>query len=141
MQTFAFTLQQVGAKGAPGAPDPGAAAPAGSAPQASPGSGLMFFLPLLMLVPFLFLSFRRQKKEQEARGKLKKGDRIVSQNGLVGDLVEIDGRFAKVKIAPGTTVTMLAASLSPLTPETSKTSKADDKLKDLKDAKVTAEKK
>jgi preprotein translocase subunit YajC len=138
VQTFAFTLQQVGAKGAPGAPDPGAA-PGGSGAQASPpGGGLMFFLPLIMLVPFLFLSFRRQKKEQEARGKLKKGDRIVSQSGLVGELIDLDEKFAKVKIAPGTTVTMTIAGISPLAPEPSK---ADDKLKDLKDAKVTAEKK
>lgn len=139
MQTFAFTLQQVGAKGAaPGAADPGPA-PGGSGAQASaPGGGLMFFLPLIMLVPFLFLSFRRQKKEQEARGKLKKGDRIVSQSGLVGELMELDEKFAKVKIAPGTTVTMLVTGISPLEPEAAK---GGDKLKDLKDAKATADKK
>lgn len=139
MQTFAFTLQQVGAKGAPAAADPGAAA-SGGAQGSPPGGGLMFFLPLIMLVPFLFLSFRRQKKEQEARGKLKKGDRVVSQSGLVGELMETDERFAKVKIAPGTTVTMLVSSISPLE-ATAEASKSDDKLKDLKDAKATAEKK
>ena len=71
---------------------------------------------VLMFVPFLFLMFRRNKKEQEARAKLKKGDRIVSQSGLVGELVEMDERFAKVKLGPGNTVTMLACSLQPLDP-------------------------
>ena len=131
--------QQVGAKGAAPAADPNAGS-AGAAPQASSpsGGGIIMFLPLLLLVPFLLLSFRRQKKEQEARGKLKKGDKVVSQSGLVGELMEMDERFAKVKIAPGTTVTMLIASVSPLdaTPAA-----ADDKLKDLKDAKTATDKK
>jgi preprotein translocase subunit YajC len=90
------------------------------------------------MVPFLFLMFRRQKKEAAQRSKLKKGDSVVSQSGIVGELVEMDERFAKVKIAPGTTVKMLVTSLSPLEPAADK--KSDD-LKDLKDAKVAAEKK
>lgn len=95
---------------------------------------------LLMFVPILFLMFRRNKKEQEARSKLKKGDRIVSQSGLVGELLEMDERFAKVKLGPGNTVTMLASSLQPLDPTPA--AKAGDKdLKDLKDAKAAAEKK
>jgi preprotein translocase subunit YajC len=75
---------------------------------------LTFILPFLIMVPFLFMMFRRQKKEQEARSKLKKGDRIASNSGLVGELVEVDERFAKVKLAPGITVTMLANSVAPL---------------------------
>jgi preprotein translocase subunit YajC len=139
VQTFAFTLQQVGAKGAAPATDPGAGSAGAPPPQGSaPGGGLIMFLPLLLLVPFLFLSFRRQKKEQAARGSLKKGDQVVSQSGLVGELMEMDERFAKVKIAPGTTVKMLATSVSPL--EAAKPV-ADDKLKDLKDAKTATDKK
>jgi preprotein translocase subunit YajC len=93
----------------------------------------------LMFVPVLFLMFRRNKKEQDARAKLKKGDRIASQSGLVGELVELDARFAKVKLGPGNTVTMLASSILPLD---AAPAKSDDKeLKDLKDAKATADKK
>jgi preprotein translocase subunit YajC len=96
-------------------------------------------LPLLILVPFIFLMLRRSKKENEARSKLKKGDRISSQSGLVGELVDLDERFAKVKLGPGITVQMLASSIQPLDPTPAK---ADDKdLKDLKDAKAAAEKK
>ena len=107
-----------------------------SAPQsAPPGGGIITFLPIIMIVPFLFLMFRRQKKEADQRSKLKKGDRVVSSSGLIGDLIEMDERIAKVKIAPGTTVQMLVSAISPL--EEAATAKDSD-LKDLKDAKAVA---
>jgi len=94
-------------------------------------------LPFLILVPFLFLSFRRQKKEKEARGSLKKGDRVVTSAGLIGELVELDERIGKVKIAPGTTVQVLASALSPFESAAS-TEKKDKDLEDLKEAKAGA---
>ena len=113
---------------------------AGAAPSSPGGSPFFTVAMLIMFVPILFLMFRRNKKEQEARAKLKKGDRIVSQSGLVGELMEMDDRFAKVKLGPGNTVTMLVSSLQPLDPTPA--SKAGDKdLKDLKDAKAAADKK
>ena len=127
--------------GTPGvaAPVPGGAAGGGAAP-ASPSNPLVTLLPLVIFIPFFFMMFRRNKKEQEARSKLKKGDRVSSQSGLVGELVDIDDRFAKVKLGPGITVQMLASSLQPL--DAAAPAKADDKdLKDLKDAKAAAEKK
>jgi len=96
---------------------------------------------VLMFVPILFLMFRRNKKEQEARSKLKKGDRIASTSGLVGELIEMDEKFAKVKLGPGNTVTMLTSSLQPLD-VAAPAAKTDDKdLKDLKEAKAAADKK
>jgi len=94
-------------------------------------------LPFLILVPFLFLSFRRQKKEKEARGSLKKGDRVVTTAGLIGELVELDERIGKVKIAPGTTVQVLASALSPFD-ATPSAEKKDKDLEDLKEAKAGA---
>jgi preprotein translocase subunit YajC len=137
-------FQQVQPKaGTPGVADPGAGAPnAGAPPQAGspPGSMLTMLLPFLILVPFLFMSFRRQKKEQEARGKLKKGDKVVTGAGLIGELVDIDDRVAKVKIAPGTTVQVLATSLSSFD-TAADTKKSEKDLEDLKEAKATADKK
>jgi preprotein translocase subunit YajC len=97
-------------------------------------------LPILILVPFLLLSFRRQKKEQAARANLKKGDKVVTQAGLIGELIDMDDRIAKVKIAPGTTVQVLASAVSTFeaTPDKSKTGKD---LEDLKEAKAAADKK
>jgi preprotein translocase subunit YajC len=97
-------------------------------------------LMMLVFVPILFLMFRRNKTEKEARSKLKKGDRVVSQSGLVGELVEMDERFAKVKLGPGNTVTMLTSSVQPLDPVVPAKGGGQD-LKDLKDAKAGAEKK
>lgn len=73
-------------------------------------------LPMVLMIVVMFLiSSRRQKKENEQRAKLNKGDRVVSTAGLVGELVERDERFAKVKLAPGMPpVQMLLSSLSPL---------------------------
>jgi preprotein translocase subunit YajC len=126
--------------GTPGvAVDPAAGATSAAPAASPPGGALTMFLPLLIMVPFLFLMFRRQKKEQEGRSKLKKGDKVVTQSGLVGELIEMDEKLAKVKIAPGVNVQVLASSLGPLDP---KPAKADDKdLADLKEAKATADKK
>ncbi len=137
-------FQQVQPKGTPGvAVDPGGAAPSGGggAPAGPPSSMITMLLPFLILVPFLFLSFRRQKKEQEARGKLKKGDRIVMQSGILGELVEVDERIAKVKIAPGTTVQCLPSALSPYDASAAAEKKTDKDLSDLKEAKASADKK
>jgi preprotein translocase subunit YajC len=136
-----FSFQNVAPKaGTPGVAAPDAPAGGGGGSSSSPGGGLITLLPFLMLVPFLFLMFRRNKKEAEQRSKLKKGDRVVSQSGLVGELMEMEDRFAKVKIAPGTTVQMLASSLAPL--DAGKLAASADKdLKDLKDAKAAADKK
>jgi preprotein translocase subunit YajC len=96
--------------------DSNANAPQGAAPAASPLSG--FIMPLMMLVifvPFFLLMNRKQKKENQARASLKKGDRVVTNAGLIGELVETDERVAKVKISPGVTVQVVANTISPLT--------------------------
>jgi preprotein translocase YajC subunit len=142
-----LALQNVQPNAAPAsAPPPGApgiaVAPAGGAapPPAPGGSPYMSLIMVLMFAPILFFMFRRNNKEREARGKLKKGDRIASTSGLVGELIEMDERFAKVKLGPGNTVTMLTSSLLPLEPAPA--AKTDDKdLKDLKEAKATGDKK
>jgi preprotein translocase subunit YajC len=96
------TVQQ-----APGAPaDPGA----------SPPSGFGLITPLLILIPFiaiLFFQNRSQQKKTEATlASLKKGDRVVTQSGLIGRLVAIEGRYAKLELLPSATkVTILKSGL------------------------------
>ena len=128
-------------QGTPGvAQEPAPAGGGAPAQQAPGGSMITMLLPFLILVPFLFMSFRRQKKEQEARKNLKKGDRVVTQAGLIGELVDMDERIAKVKIAPGTTVQVLANAVSSFEAAAAP-SKTDKELADLKEAKATADKK
>jgi preprotein translocase subunit YajC len=93
----------------------------------------------VVMVVMLFMNKSQKKKDADIRSKLKKGDRVISQSGLLGELVDIDDRIAKVKIGPGTNVQMLVSSIGPYEIAAAK---ADDKqLKDLKDAKVAADKK
>jgi len=132
-------LQPVGPKaGTPGtaAPPPDAASAASSA-QAQPQSTWILLAPMLVVVVFMLFTSRNQKKrEAETRAKLKKGDRVVSQSGLVGELLDMEGNLAKVKIAPGTNVQMLVGSLTPYDAVATGNAATDKSLKDLADAKT-----
>jgi preprotein translocase subunit YajC len=120
--------------GTPGVAQDSSTPASGSSPSSSsPLSG--FIMPLMMLlifVPFFFLMNRKQKKETQARASLKKGDRVMTNAGLVGELVETDDRLAKVKIAPGVTVQIVANTISPF---------AEPEKVPSKDLKEAAEKK
>ncbi len=113
--------------------------PAGGPAPSAGGTPFGGFGPLLMMlavfVPFFLLMSRRQKKEQAARGALKKGDKVMANSGLIGELVEMDDRIAKVKIAPGVTVQLVANTVSPF----AEAEKAP--AKELKEAKAVSDKK
>jgi preprotein translocase subunit YajC len=78
---------------------------------------LGLFTPLLILVPFVLILFfqnRSQTKKQEANiAGLKKGDRVVTQSGLVGRLVSApEGRYVELELPPSRTkVTILRSGL------------------------------
>lgn len=106
----------------PKAPVPGVAQDSSPPPGAGAGgssatSPIAGFTPILMMlvifVPFFLLMSRRQKKEAQARASLKKGDRVMTNAGLIGELVEMDDRVAKVKVAAGVTVQIVANTVSP----------------------------
>lgn len=93
----------------------GQAAPPGDG-GASPPSSLGLFTPLLILLPFILILFfqsRSQQKKQETNiAGLKKGDRVLTQSGLVGRLVSIEGRYAELELLPSRTkVTILRSGL------------------------------
>jgi preprotein translocase subunit YajC len=102
----------------PAAQNPGAvAAPAPSSAPAAGGEGamglplmLLMFLPLVLVM--IWQSRSQAKKQEQVLSALKKGDRVVTQSGLIGRLAELDGRYAKVEIAPGVKVTLLRTSLT-----------------------------
>lgn len=86
-----------------------------AAAPASPGLGGGLFPLLIMIVPMLLLLFftsrSQQKKQSAAIAGLKKGDRVLTQSGLVGRLVEMTDRYAKVEIAPGVKVEILKSGI------------------------------
>jgi preprotein translocase subunit YajC len=91
--------------------------PGGASSSSSSSSPLAGFTPILLMlviiVPFWLMMSRRTKKETQARSALKKGDRVMTTAGLIGELVEMDERIAKVKISPATTVQIVANTISP----------------------------
>jgi preprotein translocase subunit YajC len=116
---------------APATQQPVQQAPAPSGEGAAPpdGGGLIGLFPLLIFIPLLLLLFwssRSQQKKQEANiAGLKKGDRVVTQSGLVGRLAEIDQRYAKLELAPGVKVTILRSSLAGRDAEEASAKKAE----------------
>jgi preprotein translocase subunit YajC len=65
--------------------------------------------------------------------KLKKGDRVVTQSGLVGKLVDPpEGRHARIEIAPGVKVQVLRTSIAGLDAEDTPKSKDEPALADKK---------
>ncbi|MGE5597868.1 MAG: preprotein translocase subunit YajC [Bacteroidota bacterium] len=83
----------------------GAAQPAQGAQVPTASAQLVSML--VMLVPFFLLMWlliiRPQKKQQEAHRRmiaaLKKGDRVVTAGGLVGEITDIDEDEVRVRIA------------------------------------------
>ena len=117
MHFAAFGLQQVAP--APAAPKSGTVQPTPSGPapaaESAPmggGLGLMLVMMLPLLFIMLWMPRQQQKKQEAAIGSLKKGDRVVTQAGLVGKLGEIGDRYAKLEIAPGVNVQILKSSLA-----------------------------
>ncbi len=84
------------------APAPGAA----EAPAPAP-DGFGSFLPMLILVPLLGIMFwqgrSQQKKQEAAVAGLKKGDRVLTQSGLVGRVASLGERYVELEMVPSTT--------------------------------------
>jgi preprotein translocase subunit YajC len=136
VSTFALQPQQE-APPPPGGvtvPSQGAPSPAPAAPPGGGGSMLMMLVVMLPVIFFmLFTSRSQQKKQKEMESKLKKGDRVVTQSGLVGKLVDpIEGRHARIEIAPGVKVQVLRSSIAGLDVEEAPKSKDEPALADKK---------
>lgn len=105
----------------------------GHAPHAGapPGGALGALFPLLLILPMFavmyFMNRSQQKKQKELEEKLKVGDRILTQSGLIGKLVEKSDRTIKVEIAPGIKVQMLRTTIVGLDSGDEKAAPASDK--------------
>ena len=96
-------------------PMTGATPPPPSGAGAPPGGALGALFPLLMAVPiivmFVLSSRSQQKRQKELDEKLKVGDRVLTQSGLIGKLIDKGDKLVKVEIAPGVKVQMTRASI------------------------------
>jgi preprotein translocase subunit YajC len=76
------------------APGPGAA-----------GGGIIGFLPMLLLLPILYLVMirpqqKKQKQWQEMLGSIKAGDRVTTAGGIRGIILSIKDDAIVIRVAP-----------------------------------------
>jgi len=125
-----------GAPPAPAPAQPSQGAPA-QAPEGGGGGGqpfggmtiLFFLLPLL----FVFLMTRNQsKKQKDLEAALKPGDKVVTQSGLIGKLIEVGDRTVKLEIAPGVNVQVLKGAIQGVDGEPKPAADAKDKAQEKK---------
>ncbi len=88
----------------------------------SPGGMLGGLLPIiLILVIFYFLLIlpaqRRQKKTQEMLQSLKAGDKIITNGGIYGTIVGIDGDTVQLRIAEQIKIKVARSAIAGLQPE------------------------
>jgi preprotein translocase subunit YajC len=94
-----------------------------TAPQ-TPGGGLIQFLPMVFIfVIFYFLLIapmrKKQKRQQEMLGQLKKGDEVITGGGLFGRIAAFDEAHGVVilQIADNVKIKVLRSSISGLASE------------------------
>ncbi|MDR1976434.1 MAG: preprotein translocase subunit YajC [Campylobacteraceae bacterium] len=66
--------------------------------------GLETFLPLIVLIAiFYFLIIMPQQRQAKAHkqmlSELKKGDKVITSGGLVGEVTNVDENFIKIKLS------------------------------------------
>jgi preprotein translocase subunit YajC len=87
-----------------------------SHPPAGGGGGLAGIAPmLLMVVPLVLLMVFTNRSQAKKQGKviasLQKGDKVIISGGLMGKLVEMGDRVAKVELAPGMKIDVLKSGI------------------------------
>jgi preprotein translocase subunit YajC len=90
-------------------------AQAGDAPAAS--NPMTQILPFLAIaVVFYFIFFRPQQKQQKQHQTflqgLKRGDEVVTQAGLIGEVVSVEDRVVTLNLGGGIKVRMLKAQVA-----------------------------
>ncbi len=88
-----------------------------SAPPAAQPSGFVTLMPLVIIVAvFYFLLIRPQQKQQREHasflGRVKAGDQVITNSGLIGKVTSIDAGVVTLEVARDTKVRLLLRSLS-----------------------------
>jgi preprotein translocase subunit YajC len=76
---------------------------------------------LILVAMWLFLVRPQQQRVRAQRdllASLSVGDEVVTAGGIIGRIVELDDKEARIEVAPGMTLTFLRAAISRrLTPD------------------------
>ena len=77
--------------------------------------GAILWMVILIAI-FYFLLYRPQqqqrKKHQEFINSLKKGDKVVTSGGIIGEIKGIDEKTVNLKVAEGTMIKVLKSAIS-----------------------------
>ncbi|MGC2165945.1 MAG: preprotein translocase subunit YajC [Gallionella sp.] len=89
---------------------------------ASPGSGIMEFLPLIALVAvFYFLVLRpqskRAKEHKAMMEALQRGDEVVTTGGEVGSVNKVYEQYVAVELAENLVVTVQKSAIQSVLPK------------------------
>ena len=99
----------------------------GSQPGQSGGSaGLLGFLPflLILLIIYFFMlrpQMKRQKQQQKMLSELKKGDRVITNSGMLGTIVGMNEKenIVVLKVGEDTKIEFLKSSIAGMVKQSS----------------------
>lgn len=97
-------------------------AAAQDAPAGAAGSFTSFLLPMIIMVAiFYFLLIRpQQQKAKEHKAllaNLKKGDRIITNGGIIGTIVNLDDQIVNLEVADKVRIEMGRPYIAGLAPK------------------------
>jgi preprotein translocase subunit YajC len=83
----------------------------------SPGSGLMSFLPMiLIIIVFYFFMIRPQMKKSKEHKKyideLKRGDKVITSAGIHGKIVDVNDTTFLIEVESGVKIRFDKAAIS-----------------------------
>ena len=86
-----------------------------------PNAGIinLVFLGAIFLVFYLFIirpQSKRQKEIQQKVSEMKKGDKIVTSSGIIGELNKIEENEVLVEVDSGVKVRMLKSAITDVNP-------------------------
>jgi preprotein translocase subunit YajC len=86
---------------------------------------LMQFVPMLLIVVLFYLLLfapmrKRQKALQQMVDNLKKGDRVITNGGLYGEVAAVIGTAVLLKVADNVKVKVAKSAISGFEPEAEK---------------------
>jgi len=90
--------------------------------QVGGAGGLMAFAPLLIIMVIFYVLLilpaqRRQKKTTEMLGALKNGDKVITNGGMFGTIVGMEGDALQLRISDQVKVKILRSAVASLQPD------------------------
>jgi preprotein translocase subunit YajC len=82
-------------------------------------NALIQFLPLIAIFGVFYFMLimpmrKRQKQQQELLAKLARGDRVVTNGGIFGVIVEVDGEVISLRIAENVKIQVAKSAVAGL---------------------------